>query len=318
MLAAPPPLSDRDEVLALLRALHAESPSTRRDPASLRIRAIVATPVHRIAITRVAENRGLRVQPRMPAPRRPPTPQALVDAWQMPELDLPEGSPIGQRAEKLLDHLPERVSDCERCRGAGKVTCTLCNGAGVRGHGQHRHVCAACSGHGSTECVPCHGMGGFAGPPIAWSAIVEGTATRIVRAPGISDEAALDVDAVLAKGRGAVVVRDDAWSGGFDTSLGYRDSGSATQLGDEVRALLAELEQTTMGRVRGHKLEIRRAAVYTVTLEDGTSFVVWGTPAKVAPEGALDVRGAEIRRVLGLLLVGVVIALVVIWLGHHR
>ncbi len=318
MLAAPPPLSDRDEVLSLLRAWHGDSPATRRDPRALGIRSIVATPVHRIAITRVAENRGIGVRARMPAGRRPPSAQAPIDVWAIADLEIPLGSKLGTRIERVLEDLPERVSDCERCRGEGRVSCTACQGTGVRGHGKHRHVCGACSGAGHSTCLPCTGLGGFIGPPFAWSSIAEGTATRIVRAPGISDEAALDVDAALARGLGTVVLRDDAWSGAVDGSIGYRDTSHASQLGDEIRALFSEVQATSLGRVRAHKLEVRRAAVYSVTLEDGSTFVTWGPPAKVSPEDALDARGAALGRTIGLLLVGVAIAIVVTWLGRHR
>ncbi len=318
MLAAPPPLSDRDEVIALLRAWHGESPGTRHDPLGLRIRSIVATPIHRIAITRIAENRGIDVRARMPAARRPSSSQAPIDLWQFEDLEIEEGSRLGTRIERVLDDLPERVSDCERCRGEGKNACTSCLGTGVRGHGKHRHVCGACSGAGHSTCVSCTGLGAFIGPPVAWSAIVEGTLTRIVRAPGITDQAALDVDAALERGLGTIVMRDDAWSGTVDGSTGYRDATHASQLGDEVRALFGELEATTMGRVRGHRLEIRRAAVYTVTLDDGSSFVAWGPPAKISPVDALDARGQALMRTLGLLAIGVLIAIVLIWMQRHH
>lgn len=318
MLAAPPPLSDRDEVIALLRKWHAESPDTRHDPLSLPIKSIAATPIHRIAITRLAENRGVAVRARVPTARRPTSSQAPIDLWSLETLDIPEGSKLGTRVEQVLEGLPERAHDCERCRGEGKIACGACHGSGVRGHGKHRHVCGACSGSGSTTCVSCTGLGAFLGPPVAWSAIVEGTLTRIVRAPGISDAAALDIDAALERGLGTVVMRDDAWSGVVDGSVGYRDASQASQIGDEVRALFGELEVTTLGRVRGHKLEIKRAAVYTVTLEDGRSFLAWGPPAKISPEDALDARGQALLRTMGLLLVGVVIAIVLVWLQRHH
>lgn len=318
MLAAPPPLSDRDEVIGLLRKWHEESPGTRHDPRTLSIRSVTATPIHRIAITRLAENRGLGVRARAPAPRRPTSSQAPVDLWAIDALDLPEGSKLGTRVEHVLEDLPERVQDCERCRGEGKISCGACHGTGVRGHGKHRHVCGACSGTGSTTCVSCTGLGGFIGPTVAWSAIVEGTASRVVRAPGISDEAALDVDAALERGLGTVVMRDDAWSGSVDQSLGYRDASQATQLGEEVRKLFSELEATTMGQVRGHRLEIRRAAVYAVTLADGKTFVTWGPPAKVSPQDALDAPGRALVRTLGLLLIGVLIAIALVWSHRHR
>jgi hypothetical protein len=318
MLAAPPPMSDRDEVLVLLRSWHGGSPGTRHDPLSLAIRSIVATPLHRIAITRVAENRGVNVRGRTPAGRRPLSTQAPIDVWSIPELDIPEGSKLGTRVEQVLEDLPERVSDCERCRGEGRIACTACHGAGVRGHGKHRHVCGACSGTGHASCLPCTGLGGFIGPPVAWSAIVEGTMTRIVRAPGISDEAALDVDALLSRGLGTVVTRDDAWSGSVDGSGSYRGSAPSSELTNEIRALFTELEATTLGRVRAHRLEIRRAAVYTVTLEDGRSFVTWGPPAKVSPADALDAPGQAMLRTAGLLLIGVLIAVALVWLQRHH
>lgn len=318
MLAAPPPLGDRDEVLALLRAWHGASPETRIAPGDVPIRDIVAMPVHRIAITRIAENRGIGVRARAPAARRPLGTQAPVDVWAIEALDIPEGSRLGTRIEKVLEGEPERVHDCERCSGEGRVSCSACQGTGVRGHGKHRHVCGACSGSGHASCVPCTGLGAFVGPAYAWATIAEGTATRIVRPPGISDEAALDVDAALSRGLGTVVLRDDAWGGAVDAGLGYRDAAHATQLADEIRALKVEVESTSLGRVRGHKLEVRRSAVYTVTLTDGRSFVAWGPPAKVTPEDALDARGAALVRTLGLLLLGVAIAVVLFWLGRHR
>ncbi len=318
MLAAPPPLSDRDEVLVLLRKWQEESPGTRHDPRTLDIKSIVATPIHRIAITCIGENRGVGVRSRNPAARRPPSSQAPIDAWQIEELEIPEHSKLGTRIEQELADLPERVSDCERCRGDGKIACSVCHGSGVSGHGKHRHVCGACSGTGSSVCASCSGLGGFIGPAFAWSAIVEGTATRIVRAAGITDEAALDIDAALERGLGMVVHRDDAWNGAVGGSIGYRESSQHNHLDEEIRKLAAELESTTLGRLRGHRLEIRRAAVYTVTLADGRTFVTWGPPAKVSPSDALDARGAALMRTAGLLLIGVVIAIVLIWMQRHH
>ena len=318
MLAAPPPLSDRDEVLALLRQWHAEDPGTRQDPRGLAIKSIVATPIHRISITSIGENRGIGVRVRNPAAKRPPSSQAPIDAWQIDELEMAPGSKLGTRVEHELKDLPERVSDCERCRGAGKITCSVCRGTGVTGSGKHRHVCGPCSGSGSTTCVSCTGLGGFIGPPFAWSAIVEGTATRIVRAPGISDEAALDVDAALERGLGTVIQRDDVWNGSVGGSVSYRESSHESHIEDEIKKLFSEVQATTLGRLRGHRLEIRRAAVYTVTLEDGRSLLTWGPPAKVSPPDVLDARGAALMRTVGLLLLGVAIAIVLVWMQRLR
>ena len=161
------------------------------------------------------------------------------------------------------------------------------------------------------------GLGGFSGPPFVWSAIVEGTVTRVVRAPGISDEALLDVDAVFSRGLGAIVTRDDAWSGTLDASAGYRGGDTTSDLAEQVRALLAELDATSIGRARGHKLEIKRAAAYTVTLGDGRAFTLWGPPAKVSPPDALDAPGRALLRNLGLLAIGFFVALVLMWLTRH-
>lgn len=313
MLAAPPPLSDRDEVLALLRAWHADSPGTRVDPRSLTIASVVASPIHRVAITRVAENRGIDVRPRMAAARRSVAGAPPVDVWQYDELFIPLGSTLGTRVEKVLEGLPERVSDCPRCHGEGKVTCAPCQGTGVRGQGQLRHVCAACSGVGHTPCVPCGGLGGFLGAPVAWSAIVEGTMTRIVRPAWLANDVALAIDAALAQGTGSIVTRDDAWNGAVHRSAGYRDASLASPLGDEIRALFSELEATTLGRVRAHRLEIRRVVVYQVTLASGGSFVTWGHPTMVSPEDALDAPSAALRRSLRLIGVGVLLAMLLAW-----
>jgi hypothetical protein len=313
MLAAPPPPSDRDEVIGLLRRWHESHPGARRDPTKLAIDSVDASPIHRIAITRIAESRGVSVRPRTPASRKTVASLAPIDPWTIAELDLPEGSRVGTRKEHDLAGEADRVAECERCRGEGKMRCGACHGSGVRGRGMHHHVCGACSGAGHVTCLSCTGLGGFSGPVYAWSAIVEGTHTRIVRAPGISDEAALDVDAALERGLGTVITRDDAWSGAIGGASGYRTTTASTPLGDEIAAAYAELGPTTAGRVRGHRLEIRRASVYTVVLRDGTRFATWGSPPKVSPEDALDAPAVAVARVLVTLSIVALLAVLLTW-----
>lgn len=314
MLAAPPPKSDRDEVIALLRSW--QSGGERADPLTLGIKSIVAMPIHRIAISRIAENRGVKAQMRTPAARRTLPPGRAFDAWQLAELEHPTGAAVGRRLEVVLEGQADIVSDCERCRGEGRVSCTPCNGSGRIRSGQHAHPCGTCNGSGRVTCVSCTGLGGFAGLPVAWSEIVEGTVSRVVRPPGISDAAALDMDDVLGRGLGTIVAKVDPWDGNVEAPAGYRGT-DPIPVPDEVRALLAELDQNSVGRARWHRLEIRRAAVYAVTLDDGRSFVTWGPPAKVVPEDALDVKGAAAVRVVIALLVGVLLALVLVWIGRH-
>jgi len=318
VLAAPPPLSDRDEVIALLRAWHADGPDTRYAPASLDIRSIVAIPVHRVAITRIAENRGTGSVPRTPTTRRVQTTLDPIDPWSIPELDLSDDSPVGRRIEKVLEGEPDRVSDCGRCAGEGRLRCGACGGSGYVGGGKHRRRCEACGGSGMVSCTSCGGLGAFAGPPIAWSVIAEGSLTRVVRPAGISDQAALDLDAALGRGLGALVLRENAWNGTLDGVGDARDGATVGGLSDQVRSLRDELAGTSAGRARGERIEIRRASVYTVTLGDGRSFQIWGPPAKVSPPDALDAPGRSLLRVVGLFAIGFVVALALMWLQRHR
>jgi len=85
----------------------------------------------------------------------------------------------------------------------------------------------------------------------------------------------------------------------------------------EVQALSAELDQTSVGQARAHRLEIRRSAVYRVNLADGRSFLVWGTPARVEPENALDESSRVALRTMRWLGIGVLIAIVMMWLARH-
>lgn len=306
MLAAPPPKSDRDEVIALLRAWQSAG-GERADPLALGIKSIVAVPVHRIAISRIAENRGVKAQLRTPAGRRSLPPERRFDVWQLEDLEHGASAHVGRRLEKVLEDQPEMVSDCERCRGAGEIACTPCNGSGRIRSGQHAHHCGTCGGSGRVTCVSCTGLGGFSGLPVAWSEIVEGTVSRIVRPAGITDAAALDMHDVLARGLGSVVAKLDPWDG----------STGAIPVPDEVRALALELEQNSVGRARWQRLEIRAAAVYSVALDDGRTFVTWGPPAKVVPEDVLDVKGAAAVRIVIMLLVGILVAMVLMWIGRH-
>jgi len=215
MLPAPPPMSDRDEVIALLRAWQSSSPDTRGDPSKLPIASIVAAPIYRVAITRIAEQRGVRVRPRMPGPRRAGQLVTRVDPWTIEEIALPLEAKLGRRIEKEIEDAPEIGSDCERCRGEGQAGCTACGGSGYRPSGQHgrEHPCATCNGTGRVVCTPCGGLGGFVGPQVAWAEIVEGTVSRIVRPSGLPEQAVLDVDAAIERGAGVPIARDDHWGG---------------------------------------------------------------------------------------------------------
>jgi hypothetical protein len=318
MLPAPPPMSDRDEVIALLRAWHEGSPDVRADPTAISITSIVAAPIYRIAITRIAEQRGVRARPKMPGPRGIGATADRVDPWHIADLTLPAEARTGRRKELEIEGAPEISSDCERCRGEGKCACGTCNGTGRVGHGKHQHTCHSCNGAGRTICASCGGLGAFVGPQVAWAEIVEGTNARVVRPSGIPDQAVLDLDAAIERGGGAVLVKDDAWSGVFDPSLGARDPSAADALAGEVQALLAEVAEQSLGQARGHRLEIRRAAVYRVSLADGRSFLLWGRPARVSPENALDEPNRALMKTAGLFAIALVVTLVMLWIARHH
>jgi hypothetical protein len=296
MLTAPPPLTDRDEVLALLRAHHAESPSTRRAPNEIEIASIDALPTLRVSLTSVVEGRGVRVLPIRPAPRPPIgyTPPK-IDCWALDGLDLPDDAPIGRRAERALEG--EMPCDCERCAGRGERRCDVCRGSGHINSGRHRKTCHACNGRGANPCVTCNGLGGFVGSPMAWSAIVESTAVRIVKGPDLPDDAALAIDAVLEKGGGTLIHRQEGArvEHAVLPAIGYRGS-AANPLVEGVDSLLAEIDSAGTARVRTQRLEVRRAAAFRVSSKDGKSFLVWGAPVRVSPEDALDKPSAEIAR----------------------
>ena len=207
--------------------------------------------------------------------------------------------------------------DCEQCAGRGERRCEVCAGSGKMGGQNGRKSCNTCNGRGHNPCAHCKGFGTFMGSPIAWSAIVESSAVRIVKGPGLPDEVALAIDLALEKSGGTLIHRQEGTKieRAELPAMGYR--GVATDpLVEGVEHLLAELDTAGTGRVRMQRLEVRRAAAFRVSGKDGKSFVVWGAPARVLPEDAVDKPSAEIARAVGFG-VGIVLVGVVLYLLTH-